>query len=299
MIIDPVGLFNGERIAACSDRAQLLFPRLLAAANGYARLELNYATIIANWFRTFAEPPTEDDLWSVFEEYASNFLAVLYEARGAWWAEFNTSEKFLPRYKTKRDEESPAPPHEAREKHNAGYLQWKKAKYLTHQRFRKFSESFSNPPKVSHGIGGGGDGEGIGVAGEERPPLNPLPVSVPAPRPAKCVPSPGKIPPSPGANGELLVVTWLCEELGVVLAPAQRDMAAQHITFTARELGKDTEGAAEHIRNAALEARSRGEPLDAWYLADGKWRTRGANATNRKSRNELAAEEYLRSISAG
>lgn len=187
-IIDPDGLFHGERLAACSDRAKLMWPWLFTAANGYARLELSHRAIVAEVFRNFSEPPTENELWDVMEEFANNFLVILYESHGVWWAQFDTSQKWLPKYKTKRDEESPAPPLEATERHRAGYLEWRRAKSLPNQRFRKFSEGFENPPKISHGIGigiGGGVGGGRGI----KPPANDEHSPQPRKRSAEAKPS--------------------------------------------------------------------------------------------------------------
>jgi len=50
-IIDPAGLFEGERLAACSDVAQLYWPRLFLAANSCARLELSYPSVISKFSR--------------------------------------------------------------------------------------------------------------------------------------------------------------------------------------------------------------------------------------------------------
>lgn len=187
-IIDPDGLFHGERLGACSDRAKLMWPWLFTAANGYARLELCHRAIVAEVFRNFSEPPTENELWDVMEEFANNFLVILYESHGVWWAQFDTSQKWLPKYKTKRDEESPAPPLEATERHRAGYLEWRRAKYLPNQRFRKFSEGFENPPKVSHGIGIG-DGRGVGGGRGIKPPPHDQPSPQPRKRSAEAKPS--------------------------------------------------------------------------------------------------------------
>lgn len=151
-IIDPSGLQQGERLAACSDLAQLHWPRLFLASNGYARLELSYQAIAASVYRNFAVPPTEDQLWRIFEEFAENFLVILYEVEGTWWAQFSTSEKYLPRYKTTRDNSSPAPPLEAVERHRSGYIEWKRSKSVVNQRFQKFSGTSENLPKISAAV---------------------------------------------------------------------------------------------------------------------------------------------------
>ncbi len=162
-IIDPDGLFEGERLAQCSDTAQLYWQRLFVAANGYARLELSYASILSKVFRHFKNPPTEEQLWSIFEELAENYLAILYESDGVWWAQFVTSNKYLPRYKTIRDEQSPEPPDELVERARSGYLAWKRAKSFRHQRFQKFAETFEISPEISDGEEKRGVGVVVGI----------------------------------------------------------------------------------------------------------------------------------------
>lgn len=157
-IIDPEGLFSGERLAACSDLAQLYWPRLFLAANSCGRIELSYKSLVSHVFGNFQVIPESSKIWEVFREYDANFLAVLYETEGGtWWCQFITSEKFLPKYKKTRDNLSPAPPLEALEAHRKGYLEWKKSKSFQNQSFQKISPSFS-----SEGVGIG-VGEGVVV----------------------------------------------------------------------------------------------------------------------------------------
>ena len=167
MIIEPEGLFGGERLAACSDLAQLYWPRLYIGSNGYARLELSYPSIISKIFRNFRKVPDQKTLWNVFREYEANYLAVLYEADGTWWCQFATSEKFLPRYKTRRDSESPSPSAETMQAFRKGYMKWKSTKSLSGQPFQKIPEDFGKFPLERRGVGVG-VGEGVGVV--EEPP---------------------------------------------------------------------------------------------------------------------------------
>ena len=161
-IIDPEGLFSGERLAACSDLAQLYWPRFFLAANGLARIEISYKSLVSRVFGNFQKIPTSSEIWEIFREYEANFLAVIYEStEGSWWCQFSTSEKFLPKYKKTRDEMSPAPSPQAMEAHRAGYLLWKKYKSFQNQSFQKLSETFS-----SEGVG---IGIGIGIGEEQKP----------------------------------------------------------------------------------------------------------------------------------
>ena len=164
-IIDPEGLFSGERLAACSDLAQLYWPRFFLAANSCGRIELSYKSLVSRVFGNFQDHPKSDELWAVFREYENNFLAVLYESdSGVWWCQFITSEKFLPKYKKTRDEQSPAPTSEVMEAHRRGYLEWKRSKSFKNQSFQKLPTLFS-----SEGVGiGVGVGTGIGVGVEKQ-----------------------------------------------------------------------------------------------------------------------------------
>jgi hypothetical protein len=159
-IIDPDGLFSGDRLAACSDQAKLFWPWLFLASNGHARLELSYPSIISKVFKNFSKVPESSDLWTVFREYEANFLAVLYIDEERWWCQFITSEKFLPRYRSKRDDASPAPPVAMMEKHAKGYMAWKKANSFGSNDFGKFR-------KVSVGEERSGVGVGVGIGSVE------------------------------------------------------------------------------------------------------------------------------------
>lgn len=177
-VIDPKGLFEGQRLAACSDRAQSSWPRLYCAANGYARLELHAPSIIGRCFAYFQDPPSVEQLMAAFVEYAENFLVIPYQVRGQFWIQFATEDKFLRRRKTADDERSPAPPPESLETFHVGYAAWKErqhqesASYGDSSILQKFPNYFRNPskgfsPGVGVGIGigigvgeGNGDGEG-------------------------------------------------------------------------------------------------------------------------------------------
>jgi hypothetical protein len=161
-IIDPEGLFHGERLAACSDIAQLYWPRFFVASNGYARLELSYAAIVSKIFASLRQPPEAAIIWGVLEEYAKHCLVILYEHEGVWWAQFDTSAKFLPRFKTVRDEKSPVPSYELIENHQRAYLAWKAANSIKNESFRKSEPDFGTFRMERGGVGiGGGVGEGV------------------------------------------------------------------------------------------------------------------------------------------
>jgi hypothetical protein len=156
-IIDPEGLFGGDRLAALSDKARLYWPWLYSACNGYARMELNPKAIIRRCFAAFAEPMTEQQLIIILSEYAENYLLFVYECAGQRWVQFDTPAKLLPRHKTKKDEMSPNPTPATRAAFDAGYLEWKRRNCQSLHRSRENCELF---PAGARGIG---IGEGVGV----------------------------------------------------------------------------------------------------------------------------------------
>lgn len=150
-IIDPDGFFNGDRLRRCSNLAQLHWPRLFLASNGFGRLEINYAKIIGRAYGTFKPVPSEADLNSYIGEYVQHNLLFLYEIDGQMWGQWDTQSRCLPRFKTASDRRSPAPP-------EAAYLAWKRS-YLSQK--TSFPKYFGN---ISEGFRSGvGVGVGVGV----------------------------------------------------------------------------------------------------------------------------------------
>jgi hypothetical protein len=112
-VIEPDGMFNGDRIAKLSDRARLLWPWLFLASNGYGRIEINHRRLRSRVFSSFENPPTEDDLMACVREYYDAYLLFLYVVRGQIWGQWDTPNKCLPKYKTAADQQSPSPPPKA------------------------------------------------------------------------------------------------------------------------------------------------------------------------------------------
>ena len=173
-VIDPKGLFEGQRLAACSDRAQSYWPRLYCASNGYARLELHYPSIVSRCFHYYRETPSEDAFFAVVVEFADNFLVIPYKVHGQYWVQFATEEKYLRRRKTFDDEASPAPPPESLKTFVAGYAAWKEKK----QAFRNqgdanisqmFPNYFGNTSDAFPSGSGSGFGSGVGSGSGEKP----------------------------------------------------------------------------------------------------------------------------------
>jgi hypothetical protein len=118
-IIDADGFFSGDRLRRCSNAAQLHWPRLFLASDGFGRLELNYHKIVARAYATFDPVPSEHELRGFLTEYAKNYLLFIYGSDGQVWGQWDTPAEFLPRYKTSIDKRSPIPPETA-------FSEWKK-----------------------------------------------------------------------------------------------------------------------------------------------------------------------------
>jgi len=194
-VIDPDGLFEGERICACSDEAQNWFARLFCAANNYGRMPLDVPALIQRCFASYRVKPTHDQVMDVIHEYVENCLILPYRADGHVWVQFAAKEKWLRGYKTTADERSPAPSAEDWNGFEKRYAAWKERRKnivvedypelfpkdfeKTLEKVERVSENLSeNPPensqnisgKFSHGIGRGigrgrGRGSGRGAGG--------------------------------------------------------------------------------------------------------------------------------------
>lgn len=149
-VIDPDGLFGGDRLRRCSNAAQLHWSRLFLASDGFARLEINYARIVGRTYPTFHPAPSETELQSWIQEYAKNYLLFLYAVDGQVWGQWDTRKELLPRYKKAADRRSPIPPEPA-------FTEWKK-QYRSEitafpKSFGKISETFLHGVGVGVGVG--------------------------------------------------------------------------------------------------------------------------------------------------
>src|SRR6185295_5966021 len=109
--IHPDGLFNGERLRACSDTARLYWPYLFLASNGFGRLEIDCERISREVFIDFQNPPNSSELLEIFGEYFKNRLLYLYETPdGHVWGQWDCKPGSLRTYKTAKDKRSPEPP---------------------------------------------------------------------------------------------------------------------------------------------------------------------------------------------
>ena len=171
MLIDPRGLLYGERIGACSDDAQLHFPRLMAASNGYGRIEMSYSNLVQTVYAHFAVKPTKEQLQGWFREYHLHFLLFAYRTTaGATWGQWDVPKKMLPRYKTAEDNRSPAPPEAEYAAYQQQHVASKRTKYLTSEDSLSISEDFGKVLKPSEASGTfpPGIGTGIGIGEEQK-----------------------------------------------------------------------------------------------------------------------------------
>jgi hypothetical protein len=111
-VLDSHGLFDGDRINSCSVMAQLYYPRMMCASNGYGRIQVSYRKIVAEAFPRWNEKsiPPEPELMSYFKEYAEQRLIFLYQSNGQIWGQWDAKGKTFGKYQTTEDKRSPAPP---------------------------------------------------------------------------------------------------------------------------------------------------------------------------------------------
>lgn len=111
ILIDPDGLYNGERLRSCGIMARLYWPYIYGLHNSCGRFELDMDRIMARAFLTFDPMPSREDIASYIREYASNWLLFVYEDGGQMWGQWDIPKELMPRYQSKRDSNrSPEPP---------------------------------------------------------------------------------------------------------------------------------------------------------------------------------------------
>ncbi len=126
--ISADGLFNGERFERVSDSARYAWPYLWVASNTCGRIELNYHRVVGRAFSRFHHVPTEEEFWGWIREFQNAYLLFVYEVDGAYWGQWDTSEKFLQRHKLAADLASPKPDHDAWNTWREEYIHVKQAK---------------------------------------------------------------------------------------------------------------------------------------------------------------------------
>jgi len=107
--IDPEGMFGGDRMAMLSDGARYAWPWFWCSSNTVGRVKLNYRDFLGRAFRQFKKVPTEDQFWDWSSQFHECFLMFVYQADGTAWGQWDVSARYLPTYKIKADEKTPAP----------------------------------------------------------------------------------------------------------------------------------------------------------------------------------------------
>jgi hypothetical protein len=179
-IINPDGLFFGERMAKLSDKARLLWPHIFIASNTVGRIEVNYRKLLNRAFSDFKENPftDEEEYVAIMGEYQEAHLLFCYTANGQIWGQWDTDKDMLPRYPLKADKKTPEPPAGEFQKWKDDYKNSKLSKPYKLKTFtllpQKSEKACKNASGVGVGVGGGeGVGEGEGKTLSAKPTADP------------------------------------------------------------------------------------------------------------------------------
>lgn len=148
MLIDPQGLLHGDRVAACSDEAQLHFPRLLAASNTFGRFRMSVDWLQGEVYGSFHAKPSKEQMTAWLREYHANFLLFIYKAHdGSMWAQWDVPEKLLGQYRAAADRKTPAPAPQELEAFRNSYVESLRARNkndldIISEGFGKISETY-------------------------------------------------------------------------------------------------------------------------------------------------------------
>jgi hypothetical protein len=144
VVINPKGLFSGDRIARLSDQAKLYWPWFFLSSNGFARIEINYRKFKTEVLGGFDHPMTEQEYLSLIKEYGNQLLFLYRSSTGQVWGQWDTSLKWCPRHHTREDHRSPTPNH-------ADFTKWKDNSLKSTQAplLSAFSEIFGTLPQSS------------------------------------------------------------------------------------------------------------------------------------------------------
>lgn len=304
--IDAAGMFSGDRMAMLSDSGRLAWPWFWCASNTVGRIELNYRAFVANAFRQFKKPPAEQTFWDWVSEYHECFLMFVYKHESKVWGQWDVSEKYLPTYKTKSDEKTPAP--------MAGpFIEWQK-RYLSIKesslngkcRVFNVSANISDFPK-DFDLSSVCVGVDLGVNSGE------------IIKPSSAKPAEGREPaaifvlqPGPVAGSR----QWFDQQHDRWYGKAfwnKQNRAASRKAYEKRTRllvasGLNFEDAVEFLFNAAIMDRQRFEPTSDWewrrkmhpatWLNGARWEDHANKDPPRRGKGECTEEELAQSIEA-
>jgi hypothetical protein len=151
VLIDPQGLLHGDRVASCSDEAQLHFPRLLAASNTFGRFRMSVDWLQSEVYGSFHVKPQKEQMAAWLREYHANFLLFVYKAHdGSMWAQWDVPEKLLGRYRLATDRKTPAPAADELAAFKAAYVESLRARH--HGDSDVISEGFGKVPQACESL---------------------------------------------------------------------------------------------------------------------------------------------------
>lgn len=171
-VINPHGLFDGDRVARLSREAFLHWSLFYVASNNYGRLEIDYHKLVAKIWHRRSDVPTQDEVAALIQEYVDAHLLFIYQTRGQLWGAWDT--KITVKHYTQEDLRSPAPPEPT-------FTNWKEeyqaTKVSASQGLSAFAKLVAGAHKPSASQSPGElPGNRRGIAGES-------PITVPQPIP--------------------------------------------------------------------------------------------------------------------
>jgi hypothetical protein len=147
--------------------AQLYYPRMIAASNGYGRIRIDYRQIVASAFPRWTDEmlPKDEEILRYFKEYAHNRLIFLYTSAGQLWGQWDAKQGTFGKYQTVADKRSPSPPEEEFKtwlEQNRSHSN-KTSVAMTHFELSIPAEILpQGSGKLREGLGEVGDGVGVG-----------------------------------------------------------------------------------------------------------------------------------------
>lgn len=269
--IDPEGMFGGDRMALLSDEAKWMWPWLWCASNTVGRVELNYRTMIDTAFRQFRTQPTEQEFWDCVSEFHECYLMYVFKSdNGQVWGQWDVADKYLPKYKTRADNRTPAPI-------VADFLGWKKGYSDRKQnaisgkcRVLNILEKLENFQKISNISEGEKDFQHFARRGEERKGVKTYcpPNGVPEPEPTELFTPEPTEPEVPKVHDK-----WLSDAHDhwydhCYWNKKKREDSRKAFSKRVRQLVRDTAASPEHavefLNTQARLDRKRFEFTDDW-----------------------------------
>jgi hypothetical protein len=280
-VIDRDGLLYGDRLAKCSDAAQLWFPRYFASSNTCARFELNYEKLLTTVFASLKKKPTKQEFWNHMVEYNKNFLLFTYDVAGVIWGQWWTAEHFLQKYPLNADKRTPTPPEEPFEHWKNAYYEMKKGMSARPLDLNTYvfevSKDFKKLSKISSGVGGGVE-EGIGKA-EAQPAAQPKAATDPRFKPIKKH------------------IEKCCDYAGVPFVwDGSEGMHLSRWLKASPQVSLET--CIEYVKNRFRLAREPGERPRKWIGDLGKFATQGSNHAGHSKAQQRTAGN-VRNIAEG